>query len=82
MAEYSVAESKNQLPRLIDRMLTGEPVTITRRGRPIARIVPVDQPTKPQCRIDLDWLDAIRERTRTSIEPVDTVRQMRDGDRY
>jgi prevent-host-death family protein len=40
-----IYEAKTQLPKLlaeIDR--GGEPVTITRHGRPIARIVPVETP--------------------------------------
>ena len=32
MSSYSVAEAKNNLPKLLDRMLAGEAVTITRRG--------------------------------------------------
>ncbi|MEJ0066968.1 MAG: type II toxin-antitoxin system prevent-host-death family antitoxin [Caulobacteraceae bacterium] len=32
MANYSVAEAKDNLPKLLDRALAGEEVTITRRG--------------------------------------------------
>jgi prevent-host-death family protein len=77
MARYSVAEAKNSLPKLLDRALAGEDVTITRRGEPIARIVaekPVGAP------IDLDWLDK-RRVTPKSGKPIDSaalIRQMRD----
>ena len=34
-------EAKTHLPRLLDRVAHGESLTITRHGRPIARLVPV-----------------------------------------
>ena len=39
MARYSVAEAKNNLPRLLAKAEAGEDVTITRRGEPVARII-------------------------------------------
>jgi antitoxin (DNA-binding transcriptional repressor) of toxin-antitoxin stability system len=33
MAEYSVADAKNRLPKLIDRALAGEEVIMPRRRR-------------------------------------------------
>lgn len=83
MSEYSIAQAKDQLPRLIDRMLGGEPVTITRRGRPVARVVPVEGSTTAKPPIDLEWLDALRESTRTPTSgQVDTVATMRADYRY
>ena len=35
-------EAKTHLPRLLDRVARGESLTITRHGRPVARLVPVD----------------------------------------
>jgi prevent-host-death family protein len=57
MASYSVAEAKDNLPKLLDRALAGEEVTITRRGKPIARLV-ADVPRAMS--IDLDWLERVR----------------------
>ena len=34
-------EARTHLPRLLDRVARGESVTITRYGRPVARLVPV-----------------------------------------
>lgn len=84
MSEYSIATAKDQLPRLIDRMLEGETVVITRRGRPVARVVPIEPATAaPQPPIDLEWLRSIRESVSTGVKPtVDTVRAMRDDYRY
>ncbi|WP_159718485.1 type II toxin-antitoxin system Phd/YefM family antitoxin [Geminicoccus flavidas] len=40
MEQVSVFEAKNRLSALLDQVEQGRPVTITRRGRPIARLVP------------------------------------------
>ena len=37
-SHYSVAEAKNQLPKLINRALMGEEVVITRRGKPVVEL--------------------------------------------
>ena len=38
MAQYSVAETRNNLSRLIDKARAGEEVIITRHGKPAAAI--------------------------------------------
>lgn len=35
-------EAKTHLARLLDRVARGETLTITRRGHPVARLVPVE----------------------------------------
>jgi prevent-host-death family protein len=40
MTEVGVFEAKNKLSELLDRVERGEHVTITRRGKPVARLVP------------------------------------------
>ena len=37
--EYSIAEAKDHLPEVVRAAETGEPVTLTRRGRPVAVIL-------------------------------------------
>jgi prevent-host-death family protein len=41
MKQVGVYEAKTQLPRLLDEVEQGETITITRHGRPIARVVPI-----------------------------------------
>ena len=82
MSHYSVAEAKNNLPKLLDRMLAGEEVVITRRGKPIARLSPETKPVVG-FKLDLDWLDA--NRVTPEKGPIDTVAgvaEMRRGYRY
>jgi len=40
MASYNVHEAKTQLSRLLGRVLEGETVLITRKGLPVAELVP------------------------------------------
>ena len=42
MRNVGAYEAKTHLPRLLDRVSRGESLTITRRGRPVARLVPVE----------------------------------------
>ena len=41
MKQIGVYEAKTHLPRLLDEVARGESITITRHGRPVARLVPV-----------------------------------------
>lgn len=78
MSSYSVAEAKNNLPKLLDRMLAGEAVTITRRGVPIARLEPA-QETKPTSGpIDMAWVERVRIKSKSPIDSVTLIRRMRD----
>lgn len=44
--QVSVADAKNKLPELIKAVEDGEPVTICRRGVPVADIVRTKKPTR------------------------------------
>ena len=41
MVQIGAYEAKTHLPRLLDRVARGESLTITRHGKPVARLVPV-----------------------------------------
>ena len=41
MKEIRACEARKHLPKLLDRVVQGESLTITRRGKPVARLVPV-----------------------------------------
>jgi prevent-host-death family protein len=81
MSSHSVAEAKNQLSKLIDRALEGEPVVITRHGRPVVELKPVNSRAPRRItEADLDWLKARRVgRGSASGEDAGTfVSRMRD----
>jgi prevent-host-death family protein len=60
MSAHSVADAKNHLSDLIDRALAGEKVVITRHGRPVVEIKPVQAVAQAVSPADLDWLAARR----------------------
>ena len=45
MTSIGAYEAKTNLPRLLDEVAAGATVTITKHGREVARLVPVDAPT-------------------------------------
>jgi len=42
MSEVGVHEAKTHLSKLLNRVLAGEEITISKGGKPIARLVPVE----------------------------------------
>ena len=44
MRQVGVYDAKTQLPRLLDEVEQGEVITITRHGKPIAKLVPIESP--------------------------------------
>ena len=49
MAAVNIHEAKTHLSKLLDRALGGEEIVIARAGRPLVRLVPVEesQPRRP-----------------------------------
>jgi prevent-host-death family protein len=77
MRQVGVSEAKTQLSRLLDEVGRGETITITRHGRPVARLTPVGG----QRRGVAEAIDALREsRKGNRLEGV-TVRELIDEGR-
>ncbi len=80
MSDVTLADAKAQLSDLVERAIRGEDVRITRRGKPVERIVPLERERKP---IDFAALRALRESMPVQSESAETlVRAMRDDARY
>jgi prevent-host-death family protein len=45
MKDVNIHEAKTHLSRLLARVAAGEQVVISRAGRPVARLVPIDRPS-------------------------------------
>ena len=80
MDNFSVADAKARLSELLERVARGETVQITKRGKPVARLVGVEKPKK---KIDIE---ALRELTQSMPEQSESagefMRRMRDDYRY
>ena len=65
MTAIPLAQAKNQLSELIARVEHGESIEVTRRGKSVARLVPVnDVETEDQgarVRAALDWFAEFRK---------------------
>ena len=78
MGAYSIAEAKAHLSALVARVSRGESVTLTKRGKPVARIVSVVEPA-PKPKMDLDRLRAFRATMpKSNINSAAMIRKMRD----
>ena len=78
MVRVTVAEAKTQLSSLLDAVEAGEAVVITRRGKPIAELV-------PRCSVRdlLPQLAALREGLpEQQASGVETMRVLRDDSRH
>lgn len=60
MRQVGVYEAKTQLPRLLDDVERGETITITRHGRPVARLVPI-RGRRRSVRDVIEALEAFRQ---------------------
>jgi prevent-host-death family protein len=77
MRQVGVYDAKTQLARLLEAVERGETITITRHGRPVARLVPVGTPRRSV----EETVSAIREfRRGNRLEGV-TARELIDEGR-
>jgi prevent-host-death family protein len=80
MLSVNLAAAKAHLSELVERAAAGDPVRITRRGKPVAQITAIKTPRK---RIDIAALRAMTDAMPIQSETSrDLVRRMRDEDRY
>jgi prevent-host-death family protein len=83
MAKYSVATTKDNLSKLIDKALAGEEVIITRHGKPAVELRVVGEAHVVQRKKGLAWLKEQRE-NHAPLKPLqgNSVLEMRKDYRY
>ncbi len=80
MDTVSLAQAKARLSELIERAVAGDPICITRRGKPVVQLSALRSPRE---RIDFGALRAMTDNAPRQDESAATfVRRMRDEDRY
>ena len=87
MKQVSIAEAKAHLSELVTAVAEGGEVMITRRNKPIARLVPADaELRKPREPFDFERLKRHIERMVEEGSPVvdtdEAIRSWRDNVRY
>ncbi len=81
MVSFGAFEAKTHLSELLERVANGETITITRRGVPVARLVPIE-PEKPK-RTKEELSEAFRKFRESHPLNGITIRELIDeGRRY
>lgn len=60
MAEVGTFEAKTHFSHLLDKVQRGETITITRHGRPVARLIPIAGPSQDDRRSAIAELKQLR----------------------
>ena len=68
----SIAEAKSQFSALVERAAGGEEITITKHGKPVAKVVPVrSERDKAKARQAFEEMVRLREETGASLGGLD-----------
>lgn len=71
MREIQASDAKAHLSRLLDEVERGETIVITRRGRPVARIIPEAGRSQHEIRDAIENIKELRKHTgKVSIEEI------------
>ena len=62
MKKIGAFEAKNRLSELLDAAENGEEIMITKHGRPVAKLTPVDNFDRAKAREAADWLLEFRKK--------------------
>jgi prevent-host-death family protein len=83
MKTVGAYEAKTHLPRLLDEVASGETITITKHGVPVAQLVPMPENERPDVGKAIDeWLEYRRQHNIT-LGPDLTIRDLiEEGRRY
>ena len=60
MREVQASDAKTHLPQLLDEVERGATIVLTRRGRPIARLVPEAERRQADIQVAIDDIKALR----------------------
>ena len=80
MKTIGAFEAKNRLSELLDAAENGEEVLITKHGRPVAKLVPVEKFDRARAREAAEWL--IRTRKQRSLGGLRIVDMIKEGRKF
>lgn len=83
MRTLTLAETKSHLSAVVDQVIAGEEIVITRRGRPVARIIAERaQPAADAASIAAEVRDFVLAQAPQLRTAAEVLREARDGARY
>ena len=68
-------EAKTHLPALLERVARGEHITITKRGKPVAKLVPFKPIEKPDVKQVVSEMLSYRDRQKRTLDGI-TLRDL------
>ena len=71
MESVGIRQLRDGLSRYLAEVRAGRSITVTDHGRPVARIVPVDEPSSLERLIAEGLVQPARQRTRSAPRPVE-----------
>jgi len=80
MKTVGAFEAKTHLSSLLDEVAKGEEITITRHGTPVAKLVSVQQPNRPNIDEVIEKLKAFRKGNR--LNGLSIREMIEEGRRY
>jgi prevent-host-death family protein len=80
MKKIGAFEAKNRLSELLEAAENGEEIMITKHGRPVAKLVPVEKFDRARAREAAEWL--IRTRKQRSLGGLSITEMIRQGRKY
>jgi prevent-host-death family protein len=80
MLTIGAFEAKNRLSELLDAAENGEEIMITKHGRPVAKLVPVETIDRAKAREAAEWL--IRTRKQRSLGGLSITDMIKEGRKY
>jgi prevent-host-death family protein len=77
MKQVGVYDAKTQLTKLLEEVERGETITITRHGKPVAKLVPIEEREKDVAATIEAILEARKGRTLGGLTPKELVNEGR-----
>jgi prevent-host-death family protein len=65
---FAVAEAKAKLSELLDRVVNGEEITITRHDEAVAKLVPAKRPSREKIKRAIAEMKELRKGSRVTTE--------------
>jgi len=82
MKTVGAYDAKTHLAQLLDEVAAGETITITRRGVPVARLVPPSDRDRPDVgKVIAEW-EAYRDRHNLTLDGISIRELIEEGRRY
>ncbi|MGH2558663.1 MAG: type II toxin-antitoxin system Phd/YefM family antitoxin [Thermomicrobiales bacterium] len=67
MTSIGVREARNHFSRVLGQVANGETITVTKRGVPVAKLVPVAPPIRPDLQRRMEEWEEYRQRRNITL---------------